>query len=155
MAKLSEIPLSQDRVYLIGRAKDNDVVLNDRRASRKHAHIRAENGKYILVDGYETKWRDKKKCQQSLRINDEPHLEKELHVGDEITIGTTYDDLYQSGTFSARQCSDDPGNTQSHRSPPVRLQVADVASTEVNKSVSYDDKPLGNTQFFISGKRDN
>ena len=36
----------------IGRAKDNDIVLNDPRVSRKHAHITAENGNYMLIDGY-------------------------------------------------------------------------------------------------------
>lgn len=146
--KTREIPLSQNRVYLIGRAKDNDVVLNDRRASRKHAHIRSDNEKFVLVDGYEINGEIKRSVNK-VYVNDEPHLEKELAVGDEITIGT-------SSMIFIKTAASPAQNIPTIEEPPRPLEppvpgVADVIATEVNKSVSYDDKPLGNTQFFISG----
>jgi len=142
-----EIPLSQNKVYMIGRAKDNDVVLNDRRASRKHAHIRAENGTFTLVDGYELDGEIKRSVNK-VYVNDEPHLEKELVVGDEISIGTS-NMIFIKAAVSAVQDAptfQDPGFPVGTAAPGI-----DSGATEVNKSVSYDDKPLGNTQFFISG----
>ncbi len=36
--------------FLIGRHADNNLVLRDNRASRSHARIVAENGKYVIED---------------------------------------------------------------------------------------------------------
>ena len=47
-----ELELFPDRVYTIGRAKDNDIVLNDRRVSRKHAHISGDATGFKIIDGY-------------------------------------------------------------------------------------------------------
>ena len=44
--------LAPGRTYTIGRAKENDIVLNDRRVSRKHAEIRSDGENFIVVDGY-------------------------------------------------------------------------------------------------------
>ena len=35
----------------IGRSKENDIVLNDRRVSRKHAWISSEGDGFRIVDG--------------------------------------------------------------------------------------------------------
>ena len=47
-----EAGLNPGTTYTLGRAKDNDIVLNDRRVSRKHAHILATETGYTIVDGY-------------------------------------------------------------------------------------------------------
>src|SRR5512146_1765152 len=47
-----EFGLEEGHTYTIGRAKENDIVLNDRRVSRKHAHIVAQNDEFKLIDGY-------------------------------------------------------------------------------------------------------
>jgi adenylate cyclase len=46
-----QFPLSPHTLCTIGRAPDNSVVLNDPRASRYHAHIKFQNGSYLIVDG--------------------------------------------------------------------------------------------------------
>src|SRR4028119_1391288 len=50
--KTREVELLPESSYSIGRAKENDIVLNDRRVSRKHAQIIGDRGKYKVIDGY-------------------------------------------------------------------------------------------------------
>ncbi|MFH3675677.1 FHA domain-containing protein, partial [Acinetobacter baumannii] len=50
--KTWEFSLEPGRILTIGRSKDNDVVLNDRRVSRKHAHIVGTGGDFTIVDGF-------------------------------------------------------------------------------------------------------
>ena len=38
-------------MFSIGRAKENDIVLNDRRVSRRHAHITSTGSTFNIVDG--------------------------------------------------------------------------------------------------------
>ena len=38
--------------YTVGRAKENDIVLNDRRVSRQTCAIVAEGDRFKLIDGY-------------------------------------------------------------------------------------------------------
>src|SRR5690349_1383847 len=74
--------------YTVGRAKDNDIVLNDRRASRKHAHILAADTGYTIVDG---SFEDGQLVRSVNRVfvNGAPHLEHVLEQDDIITIGET------------------------------------------------------------------
>ena len=39
-----------DAVVSIGRALDNDIILEDRRVSRHHAQLRRRYGRYVLYD---------------------------------------------------------------------------------------------------------
>ena len=83
-----EQTLQAHSVYSIGRAKDNNIVLNDRRVSRKHAHIAAEADRFVIVDGvYEDG--ELKRSVNKVFVNGNPVLEKPLDPGDVITIGTT------------------------------------------------------------------
>ena len=44
--------LNPQQICLIGRAPDNQIVLDDPRASRHHAHIKpADDGSFMIVDG--------------------------------------------------------------------------------------------------------
>ncbi|MGE5278139.1 MAG: adenylate/guanylate cyclase domain-containing protein [Acidobacteriota bacterium] len=63
----------------IGRATDNDIVLNDFSVSRRHAYLRRENGVWVLRDNHST---------NGVRINDRPVPECSVADGDEVTIGT-------------------------------------------------------------------
>ena len=47
----------------IGRATDNDIVLNDFSVSRRHAYLRRENGVWILRDNQST---------NGVRVNERP-----------------------------------------------------------------------------------
>ena len=136
--------LAPDKDYMIGRAKENDIVLNDRRVSRKHAHLRSTATTFSIVDGYFVNGEIKRSVNK-VYVNDEERLEKELVSGDEITIGTSVlkfelvAEVPKSSVSEAHQVNNLPSSST-------------IASgiTEVPKDLSYDDKPLGNTQFFIS-----
>ena len=63
----------------IGRANDNDIVLNDFSVSRRHANLRKENGGWVIHDNQSTNGvRIKEKLVQSARIGD----------GDQAVVGT-------------------------------------------------------------------
>src|SRR6476620_7030527 len=47
-----EAELAPGNAYTIGRAKESDIVLNDRRVSRKHARIISDESGFKLIDGY-------------------------------------------------------------------------------------------------------
>jgi hypothetical protein len=68
------------RVTTLGRSKDNDVVVNDPNASRRHAEIRHVGLDYFLVDLEST---------NGLEVNGRKSRRHALAAGDVITIGTT------------------------------------------------------------------
>src|SRR5262245_47921382 len=70
--------LSSDQVT-IGRATDNDIVLNDFSVSRRHAYLQKEGAGWILRDNHST---------NGVRINDRPVPECAVANGDQVTIGT-------------------------------------------------------------------
>jgi hypothetical protein len=63
---------------LIGRDPQNDVVLDDRRVSRKHAEIRLRLGRYTLYDLQST---------NGTYVNGRRVAEKVLDDGDRISVG--------------------------------------------------------------------
>jgi len=63
----------------IGRATDNDIVLNDFSVSRRHAYLRRENEVWVLRDNHST---------NGVRVNDQPVPESPVADGDSATIGT-------------------------------------------------------------------
>jgi hypothetical protein len=71
------VPLGPDPV-LIGRDPQNDIVLDDRRVSRKHAEIRLRLGRYTLYDLQST---------NGTYVNGRRVAEKVLDDGDKISIG--------------------------------------------------------------------
>ncbi len=143
--------LEPNATYLIGRAKNNDVILNDRRVSRIHATIQADGRRYLLIDGYYDGGEIKRSANKVF-VNGVEHLEKELAPGDDITIGTS---VLRFETVQAIEPElPEIPNAREHVevSDPFLEEGATVNSgvTEVDKSLNYDDKPLGNTQFIIS-----
>jgi Protein of unknown function (DUF3662)/FHA domain len=71
------VSLGPDPV-LIGRDPQNDVVLDDRRVSRKHAEVRLRLGRYTLYDLQST---------NGTYVNGRRVAEKVLDDGDKISIG--------------------------------------------------------------------
>jgi adenylate cyclase len=78
-------PLSPKDVCTIGRAPDNRAVLNDPRASRYHAHVRHQNGSYVIFDGSVAG----KPSANHLFVNGEQRREHPLREGDQIQIGAS------------------------------------------------------------------
>ena len=81
-----QVPLAGGGVCTIGRAPDNTVVLNDPRASRYHAHIRQQDGSYVIVDGRPGGARS----ANHVFVNGEQRLEHVLADGDRVQIGASH-----------------------------------------------------------------
>src|SRR5437762_3759829 len=74
---------------LIGRAPDNQVVLDDPRASRHHAHIKSDDdGSFKIIDGVSVNGQIKRSANKVF-VNGEQKFEHLLKNGDRITIGAS------------------------------------------------------------------
>ena len=142
-----EIDLEAGRTYTIGRAKECDVVLNDRRVSRKHAHIRANGGGFSIVDGYYEEGILKRSVNHVF-VNGAPVLEKDLAAGDSITIGES--SLVYTVASPKPFIPEHHVSYGSGRSIAAVEPASPIAPVEVAKGVDFDDKPLGQTQLQIS-----
>ena len=72
-----EVPLSADPIT-VGRDPKNDIVLDDRRVSRRHAEVRLRLGRYTLYDLQST---------NGTFVNGRRIAEMVLSNDDRITIG--------------------------------------------------------------------
>lgn len=136
-------------ILSIGRARENDIVLNDRRVSRKHAHLVSEADAFKIVDGYFENG-ELKRSVNHVFVNGSPMLEKSLEPGDSITIGETRLEFFEN-----RPAEPEAGPIIQ---PASVVGVPVVASPQtptvagVSKSVDFDDNPLGHTQMQISAR---
>ena len=74
---------------MIGRAPDNQIVLDDPRASRHHAHIKpSDDGSFTLVDGVFVNGQIKRSANKVF-VNGEQKFEHKLKDGDRVTIGAS------------------------------------------------------------------
>jgi adenylate cyclase len=137
-----EVNLLPDTIYNIGRAKENDIVLNDRRVSRRHAHLVAEASSCKIVDGY----LENGEIQRSVNrvfVNNVPQFEKTLEQGDRIIIGESNLDFKKTGT---PEILETPPKAKKSSASNALIGETEIAPTGVN----YDDQPLGHTQLQIS-----
>ncbi len=149
------VDLSPSATYSIGRAKENDIVLNDRRVSRKHALIETTGDVCRLIDGY---YEDGilKRSVNHVFINGSPMLEKALSDGDMIVIGETKF-RFEAVAWTGRERSHDSGIAIP---PPKSMMPAGAYAPSVVRNaptvaesptgLNFDDKPLGHTQLQIS-----
>jgi adenylate cyclase len=163
-----EFGLEPGKTYSVGRAKENDIVLNDRRVSRKHAHIRSDNGEFTLVDGYIENGQLVRSVNRVF-VNSAPLSEHVLAQNDRITIGETEIEFRKilplAEREAARSLADQSTNLASARIDlsalgitPTMTPDAVVAAIDTEKAVPkpasvpvrYDDAPLGHTQLQIS-----
>jgi len=141
----TDIDLS--KTFTIGRAKENDIVLNDRRVSRKHAFILAENGRFKIVDGF-VEGGQLFRSVNHIFVNGAMRLEHILEEGDAILIGESRVEFQTIDRASETIIT----------IPPTQNVV--VVQEERPKTVNFDDAPLGHTQVEISvneiiGRRSN
>jgi adenylate cyclase len=81
--------LNPQQTCLIGRAPDNEVVLDDPRASRHHAHIKiSDDGGFEIIDGVLVNGQLKRSANK-VYVNGEQKFEHKLRDGDRITIGAS------------------------------------------------------------------
>lgn len=175
-----ELILLPNTVYTIGRAKENDIILNDQRVSRHHAHIRTDETGCTLIDGYYA-GSELRRSVNKVFFNGIPLPEKRLENGDEITIGGSKLEFQLTESFAApnyaRQNYAEPVYVEPNYPSPdpaepayvepffVKPKMSEVSNsrslsevigaTEVTpvaipEKVKYDDRPLGHTQMLIS-----
>ncbi len=135
-----EVELLSGKTYNIGRAKDNDIVLNDRRVSRHHAHVIAEASNFKIIDGYNVNGEILRSVNRVF-VNNVAQFEKTLEENDQILIGESTLDFHKK--FEP-QTMDVPIGTS--KNPANFNYAASVPTTGVN----YNDQPLGHTQLQIS-----
>lgn len=80
--------LNPQQLCLIGRAPDNEIVLDDPRASRHHAHIKLAEDGFIIIDGVMVNGQLKRSANK-VYVNGEQKFEHKLKDGDRITIGAS------------------------------------------------------------------
>jgi adenylate cyclase len=137
-----EIDLEPGKTYSIGRAKENDIVLNDRRASRRHAQLGGDSGGFRIIDG-SIENGVLTRSVNHVFVNGSPTLEKDLVSGDIIIIGESRLEYLEEIDTTAPAL---------HTSVPDTLPTVEGGQTVLEKVevVDYDDKPLGHTQVEIS-----
>ena len=153
VGKSWEVNLLSDNIYNIGRAKDNDIVLNDRRVSRRHAHIVAKDEEFELVDGFYIDGKINRSVNRVF-VNGIPQLEKFLEPDDRITIGETNLEFKKIVPVNSIENSPNESKTS------ARTNGSSSSIAEIPTGVNYDDRPLGHTQLLISaneiiGRRSN
>jgi adenylate cyclase len=132
-----DFELAPNAIYSIGRAKENDIVLNDRRVSRHHAQVATENGHFKIIDGYFSDGEFKRSVNRVF-VNGIPHLDKILEQGDMITIGES--------RLIFQTVADEP--------EVGAAGAADVSTLQEKTptGVNFDDQPLGHTQLLMSAR---
>jgi adenylate cyclase len=165
--------------YTIGRAKENDIVLNDRRVSRHHAHFADDGTGFKIIDGSYVEGVLKRSVNHVF-VNDQPTEEKYIAEGDVITIGESKL-KYISGPV--RFTPAETPKPKAGADIPLSSIVADIVGSQNTSAgstaaaipspssassilsgsvydnptviesaadVDYDDIPLGQTQVEIS-----
>jgi hypothetical protein len=165
--------------YTIGRAKENDIVLNDRRVSRHHAHFADDGTGFKIIDGSYVEGVLRRSVNHVF-VNDQPVEEKYIAEGDVITIGESKL-KYISGPV--RFTPAETPKPKAGADIPLSSIVADIVGSQNTSAgstaaaiptpssgssilsgsvydnptviesaadVDYDDIPLGQTQVEIS-----
>ncbi len=142
--RIWETNLVPGTVYSIGRAKENDIVLNDRRVSRKHARVTSDGSRFTIVDGYLENG-NLVRSVNHVFVNGSPMLEKQLESGDAIIIGESKLEF---------KAADQPSLPDTLPEIVERIVSSGSRSGETiegsPEDVNYDDKPLGHTQVQLS-----
>ncbi|HEX6124940.1 MAG TPA: adenylate/guanylate cyclase domain-containing protein [Pyrinomonadaceae bacterium] len=139
--RIWDFELEPGRVYSIGRAKENDIVLNDRRASRKHAQLGGDEKRFRIIDGsFENGVLTR--SVNHVFVNGAPTLEKDLVSGDIIVIGESRLEYLEE--------VDTDVSLAALPHLPDTIPTGERRADEQQKVVDYDDKPLGHTQVEIS-----
>jgi adenylate cyclase len=120
-------------ICTIGRAPDNTVVLDDPRASRYHAHVKAvEDGTFMLVDGAIING-ELRRSANKVFVNGGAHYEHQLKNDDRITIGAStlrFEQRAEERTTDVRYDDKPLGHTQ------LVVSANDVMQTVLHSKAS-------------------
>jgi adenylate cyclase len=131
-----EAPLVHGSTYSIGRARENDIVLDDRRVSRKHAFVFGDGKVFKVIDGHLENGQLIRSVNHVF-VNGNIQIQCPLAEGDVITIGES------SLKFASVALQPEVA-----AAPEVSVDYEERA--EKAQTVNYDDAPLGHTQVQIS-----
>jgi adenylate cyclase len=143
-----EFTLTAGSNYAIGRAKENDIVLNDRRVSRKHAHIAPFGTRFRIIDGSSENGVLVRSVNRVF-VNGTPQVEAFLENADIVTIGETSLE-FKSLTASSELPVQEPELASAVVEVPADVQHSTETVVDVAAGVNYDDSPLGHTQLQMS-----
>jgi len=104
-------------VASIGRANDNDIVLNDFSVSRRHAFIKRENEEWVIYDNQST---------NGVRVNDKAVPRAVVADGDHVLIGTFL--------LRFREEAEAPAPP-----PPPRGKMIDSTSTRIRPIAEFNE----------------
>jgi hypothetical protein len=96
------MPLNE-AVVTIGRSLDNDIILDDKRVSRRHAQLRRKYGQYVLYDLDST---------GGTSVNGRPTREAPLQHGDIIALGGVKVRFERADTVSTTEGMRSSGTTR-------------------------------------------
>lgn len=133
--RVFEYGVAPGRTFSIGRAKENDIVLNDRRVSRRHAIIDGMNG-FKLIDGYFENGQIVRSVNHVF-VNGEAVVEWTLKTGDQITIGESKLAFRVVGAAAEPAPLEPSGGS---------------AAVDIPIGIKFDDAPLGHTMMQMSAK---
>ncbi|HEX8889134.1 MAG TPA: adenylate/guanylate cyclase domain-containing protein [Pyrinomonadaceae bacterium] len=114
----------------IGRAPDNNIVLDDPRASRHHAHIRSAEQGFTIIDGVVIGGQVRRSANKVF-VNGEARFEHPLKDGDRVTIGAStlrFEQPRAEHTTDVRYDDKPLGHTQ------LLISANDVMSTVLRAS---------------------
>src|SRR3954470_11609132 len=106
--------ISKD-VASIGRANDNDIVLNDFSVSRRHAYVKREKDDWVIYDNQST---------NGVRVNDKAVPSAVVQDGDQVLIGTFL--------LRFKEEADAPA-------PPPRERMIDSTSTRIRPIAEFNE----------------
>jgi adenylate cyclase len=101
--------LSKD-VAFIGRANDNDIVLNDFSVSRRHAFLKKEKTGWVIYDNQST---------NGVRVNDQAVPQADVRDGDRALIGTFLLRFRDDPTLAPRKAGGRVVDSTSTRIRPI------------------------------------
>ena len=128
--------------YSIGRARENDIVLDDRRVSRKHAFIFGDGKAFKIIDGHLENGQLIRSVNHVF-VNGNIQIQCPLEADDVITIGESSLRFLPAPPEPVAIAANDPV-------PQLAVVSERDAEAETPQTINYDDAPLGHTQVQIS-----
>ena len=134
-----EARLVHGSTYSIGRARENDIVLDDRRVSRKHAFIFGDGKVFKLIDGHLENGQLIRSVNHVF-VNGNIQIQYPLTEDDIITIGESSLQYHSVAPEAVGIKSGDPV-------PELAVAAEGDAHAEKPQAINYDDAPLGTPRF--------
>ena len=137
-----EVRLVHGQTYSIGRARENDIVLDDRRVSRKHAFVFGDGKIFKVIDGHLENGQLIRSVNHVF-VNDRIQIQCPLEAEDVITIGESKLKFVSVAPEAVALAGNDP-------IPQLAVVSERDTEPETPQTINYDDAPLGHTQVQIS-----